>query len=111
LADQIFSNQKASLSRSLSRIRWKRPLKVYQDRKGAIFSVLEPNIDFPTNAFQPSQALCTPKQHKGNEGLLRSCTERSSSSSSSHEKPLSRFSGSSDVQDHTLPLVLKQVKN
>jgi len=113
LADQIFSNQKAKsflIQKSIEN-RLQRPLKVDQDRKGDIFSVLEPNIDFSTNAFQLSQALCTPQQLKENKGLLRSCTKRSSSSSSSHEKPLSRFSGSSGVQDHASPLVLKQVKN
>lgn len=86
-----------------------RHLKVDQDREGDIFSVLEPNIDFSTNnnAFLPSQALCTPKQQKENQGLLQSCTERSSSN---HKMSLSRFSGS-NVQNLVSPPVLKKVKN
>jgi hypothetical protein len=88
-------------------------LKVDQDRKGDIFSVLEPNIDFSisTNAIQPSQKLCTSKQQKENRGLLLSCTERSSSSSSSHKKSPSRFNVASGVQNLGSPPVLKQVKN
>ncbi|KAK2452345.1 Homeodomain superfamily protein [Trifolium repens] len=90
-----------------------RHLKVDQDRKGDIFSVLEPNIDFSisTNAIQPSQKLCTSKQQKENRGLLLSCTERSSSSSSSHKKSPSRFNVASGVQNLGSPPVLKQVKN
>ncbi|KAJ1394280.1 hypothetical protein SESBI_34383 [Sesbania bispinosa] len=85
-----------------------RHLKVDQDHEGDIFSVFEPNIDFSTNAVQPSQVFSTPKQQKENKGLLQSCT--GTSSSSSHKKPLSRFSGSS-VPDLVSPPVLKQVKN
>ncbi|CAK8566433.1 unnamed protein product [Lathyrus sativus] len=85
-------------------------LKVDQVHKGDIFSVLEPNIDFSTNDFQPSQALCTPKQQKENHGFLQNFTDRSSSFSS-HKKSLSRFSGSSGVQELATPPVLKQVKN
>ncbi|KEH39750.1 DEAD-box ATP-dependent RNA helicase-like protein [Medicago truncatula] len=48
-----------------------------------------------------ASTLYSTKQHKGNKGLLRSCTERSSSSS--HKKSLSRFSGSSGVQDLASP--------
>ncbi|PNX95628.1 hypothetical protein L195_g025711, partial [Trifolium pratense] len=89
-----------------------RHLKVDQDHKGDIFSILEPNIDFSisTNAIQPSQKLCTPKQQKENQGLLLSCTERSPSSSS-HKKYPSRFSVAPGVQDLGSPPVLKQVKN
>ncbi|XP_061362556.1 uncharacterized protein LOC133306274 [Gastrolobium bilobum] len=82
-------------------------LKVDQDRKGDIFSVLEPNIDFSSNTVQPSEGLSTPKQLKENQGLLQSCTE---TSSSSHKKPLSRFS-SLYVTNLVSPPVLKQVKN
>ena len=78
-------------------------LKVDQNHKGDIFSVLEPNIDFSTNAILPSQELCTPKQQKENQGFLQS--------SSIHKKSLSRFSGSSGVKDLASPPVLKQVKN
>ncbi|CAJ1931209.1 unnamed protein product [Sphenostylis stenocarpa] len=77
------------------------------DREGDIFSVLEPNIDFSTNASQPSEALSTPKQLKENKGCLQSCTETSSSSG---KKPLSRFSGS-HITDLVSPPVLKKVKN
>ncbi|KAI5407734.1 uncharacterized protein LOC127084030 [Lathyrus oleraceus] len=87
-----------------------RHLKADQVHKGDIFSVLEPNIDFSTNDFQPSQALCTPEQQKENHGFLQNFTGRSSSFSS-HKKSLSRFSGSSGVQDLASPPVLKQVKN
>ncbi|XP_027362846.1 uncharacterized protein LOC113870453 [Abrus precatorius] len=83
-------------------------LKVDQDREGDIFSVLEPNIDFSTNAVQPSEILYTPKQQKENKGFLQSCSEKSSSSS--HKKPLSRLSSSS-VADLVSPPVLKHVKN
>ncbi|TKY69997.1 hypothetical protein E2542_SST06281 [Spatholobus suberectus] len=82
-------------------------LKVDLDREGDIFSVLEPNIEFSTNASQSSEALSTPKQLKENKGFLQSCTE---TSSSSHKKPLSRFSGLR-VTDLVSPPVLKQVKN
>jgi hypothetical protein len=85
-------------------------LKVDQNHKGDIFSVLEPNFDFSTNAILPSQELCTPKQQKENQGFLQICNERSSSSSI-HKKSLSRFSGSSGVKDLASPPVLKQVKN
>ena len=85
-----------------------RHLQVDQDREGDIFSVLEPNIDFSTNAFQPSVALSTPKQLKENQGLLQSCTEMSSSSHK--KKSLSRFS-SSCITNLVSPPVLKQVKN
>nr|ABN08739.1 IMP dehydrogenase/GMP reductase, putative [Medicago truncatula] len=87
-----------------------RHLKVDQNHKGDIFSVLEPNIDFSTNAILPSEELCTPKQQKENQGFLQICNERSSSSSI-HKKSLSRFSGSSGVKDLASPPVLKQVKN
>ncbi|AES95895.2 hypothetical protein MTR_5g030750 [Medicago truncatula] len=82
-----------------------RHLKVDQNHKGDIFSVLEPNIDFSTNAILPGQELCTPKQQKENQGFLQS------SSIHKHKKSLSRFSGSSDVKDLASPPVLKQVKN
>ncbi|KAK7252469.1 hypothetical protein RIF29_36426 [Crotalaria pallida] len=82
-------------------------LNVDRDREGDIFSVLEPNTDLSTNAFQPSEALSTPKQQKVKQGFLQNCTERSSSS---HKKPLSRFSGSC-ITDLASPPVLKQVKN
>ncbi|XP_058772582.1 uncharacterized protein LOC131646595 [Vicia villosa] len=90
-----------------------RHLKVDQVHKGDIFSALEPNIDFSINDFQPSQALCTPKQQKENQGFLQNFTDRSSSSSSfsNHKKCLSIFSGSSGVQDLASPPVLKKVKN
>ncbi|XP_058781894.1 uncharacterized protein LOC131656153 [Vicia villosa] len=87
-----------------------RHLKVDQVHKGDIFSALEPNIDFSTNDFQLSQAVCTPKQQKENQGFLQNFTDRSSSISS-HKKSLSRFSGSSGVQDLASPPVLKKVKN
>ncbi|KAK7307290.1 hypothetical protein VNO77_40216 [Canavalia gladiata] len=83
-------------------------LKVDQDREGDIFSVLEPNTDFSTNALQPGEALSTPKQLKENKGFLQNCTEKSSSSR--HKKPLSRFSAPC-VTDLVSPPVLKQVKN
>ncbi|KAK7386463.1 hypothetical protein VNO78_26705 [Psophocarpus tetragonolobus] len=76
-------------------------------REGDIFSVLEPNIDFSTNALQPSEALSTPKLQKENMGFLLNCTE---TSSSSHKKSLSRFNGSC-VTDLVSPPVLKKVKN
>lgn len=82
-------------------------LKVDLDREVDIFSVLEPNTDFSTNALQPSEALSTPKQQKENKGFLQNCTE---TSSSSHKKPLSRFSGSC-VTELVSPPVLKKVKN
>ncbi|KAL5076682.1 hypothetical protein RYX36_015666 [Vicia faba] len=87
-----------------------RHLKVDQVHKGDIFSALEPNIDFATNGFQPSQALCTPKLQKENQGFLLNFTD-GSSSFSSRKKSLSRFSGSSGVQDLASPPVLKKVKN
>ncbi|KAL2348968.1 hypothetical protein Fmac_002968 [Flemingia macrophylla] len=82
-------------------------LKVDLDREGDIFSVLEPNIEFSINTLQPSEALSTPKQQKENKGFLQSCTE---TSSSSHKKPHSRFSGS-HATDLVSPPVLKQVKS
>nr|KYP66387.1 hypothetical protein KK1_012679 [Cajanus cajan] len=84
-----------------------RHLKVDLTRDGDIFSVLEPNIEFSTNALQPSESLSTPKQQKENKGFLQICTE---TSSSIHKKPLSRFSGS-HAKDLVSPPVLKQVKN
>ncbi|KAL5100004.1 hypothetical protein RYX36_004331 [Vicia faba] len=87
-----------------------RHLKVDQVHKGDIFSALEPNIDFSTNDFQYSQALCTPKQQKENQGFLQNFTDLSSSFSN-HKKSLSGFSGSSGVQDLASPPVLKKVKN
>ncbi|CAL0311830.1 unnamed protein product [Lupinus luteus] len=85
-----------------------RHLNVDRDCEGDIFSVLEPNTDLSTNdAFQPSEALSTPKQLKENQGFLKYCTE---ASSSSHKKTLSRFSGSC-ITDLASPPVLKQVKN
>ncbi|KAJ1380188.1 SANT/Myb domain [Sesbania bispinosa] len=103
-----FLKQKSYITQKSIEKLLQRHLKVDQDRDGDIFSVLEPNIEFSTNALQPSQAFSTPKQQKENKGLLQSCTE--ASSSSSHKKPLSRFSGSS-VSDLVSPPVLKQVKN
>ncbi|KAJ1382180.1 SANT/Myb domain [Sesbania bispinosa] len=103
-----FLKQKSYVTQKSIEKLLQRHLKVDQDREGDIFSVLEPNIDFSTNALQPSQAFSTPKQQKENKGLLQSCTE--ASSSSSHKKPLSRFSGSS-APDLVSPPVLKQVKN
>ncbi|XP_015963120.1 uncharacterized protein LOC107487056 [Arachis duranensis] len=84
-------------------------LQVDQGRRGDIFSILEPNIDFSSNASQPSAALSTPTKQKENQVLLQSCTE---TSSSSHKKKqsLSRFSGS-HVTNLVSPPVLKQVKN
>ncbi|MED6127447.1 hypothetical protein PIB30_088236 [Stylosanthes scabra] len=79
-----------------------------QDRRGDIFSILEPNIDFSMNASQPSVALSTPKKQKENQGLLQSCTEKSSSSHK--KKSLSRFSGP-HITNLVSPPVLKQVKN
>ncbi|KHN38913.1 hypothetical protein glysoja_014905 [Glycine soja] len=84
-----------------------RHLKVDLDREGDIFSVLEPNTDFSTNALQPSEALSTPKQQKENKGFPQNCTE---TSSSSHKKPPSRLSGSC-VTELVSPPVLKKVKN
>lgn len=81
--------------------------KVDKDREGDIFSVLEPNIEIPTNALQSSPTFSTPKQLKENQGLLNSCT---GTSSSSQKKTLSRFSNSR-VSDVVSPPVLKQVKN
>ncbi|KAE9613315.1 hypothetical protein Lal_00027531 [Lupinus albus] len=86
-----------------------RHLNIDRDCEGDIFSVLEPNTDLSTNdAFQPSEALSTPKQQKENQGFLKICTK--ASSSSSHKKTLSRFSGSC-ITDLASPPVLKQVKN
>ncbi|KAK7309610.1 hypothetical protein RJT34_06479 [Clitoria ternatea] len=85
-----------------------RHLKVDQGREGDIFSILEPNIDFSTNALQPSETIVTPKQQKEHKGFLQGCTEISSSSS--HKKSLSRFSSLSSP-DLVSPPVLKQVKN
>ncbi|MED6218350.1 hypothetical protein PIB30_026045 [Stylosanthes scabra] len=79
-----------------------------QDRRGDIFSILEPNIDLSTNASQPSVALSTPKKQKENQGFLQGCTEKSSSSHK--KKSLSRFS-SSHITNLVSPPVLKQVKN
>lgn len=104
-----FLKSKSNITQKSIKKLLQRHLKVDQDREGDIFSVLEPNIDFSTNASQPIQALCTPKQQKENKGLLQSCTERSSSSSS-HKKSLSRFS-SSCVQGLVSPPVLKKIKN
>lgn len=82
--------------------------KVDQDREGDIFSVLEPDVDFSTNAFQPNDVLSTPKQLNEKQGWLQSCT--GTSSSTSHKKSFSRFSSPSDT-DLVSPPVLKQVKN
>ncbi|MED6137805.1 hypothetical protein PIB30_068449, partial [Stylosanthes scabra] len=82
-------------------------LQVNQDCRGDIFSILEPDIDFSTNASQPSVALSTPKKQKENKLFLQGCTE---TSSSSHKKSLSRFS-SSHITNLVSPPVLKQVKN
>ncbi|MED6125903.1 hypothetical protein PIB30_073069 [Stylosanthes scabra] len=84
-------------------------LQVNQDCRGDIFSILEPNIDFSTNASQPSSvALSTPKKQKENQWFLQGCTE--TSSSSHKQKSLSRFS-SSHITNLVSPPVLKQVKN
>lgn len=77
-----------------------------QDHEADLFSVLEPNLDLSTQAFQPSVVLSTPKHLKKKQGLLQNCNERSSS----QKKPLSRFSGSCGTALASPP-VLKQVKN
>lgn len=81
--------------------------KVDTDHEGDLFSVLEPNVDFPTNAFQPSCALSTPEKLDERQGRLQSCNEKSSLR---HGRPLSRFN-SPCGPDIVSPPVLKQVKN
>lgn len=78
-----------------------------QDHEVDFFSVLEPNLDISTQAFQPNDVLSTPKNLQGNKQLLQKCSERFSSG---HKKPPSRFSNSCETAPFSPP-VLKLVKN
>ncbi|PON97113.1 Homeodomain-like [Trema orientale] len=79
-----------------------------QDHDADLFSVLEPNLDLSTHAFQPSSVFSTPKHLQEKQGLLKNCNDRFSSG---HKKTLSRFSGSYGMAALASPPVLKQVKN
>lgn len=77
-----------------------------QNHEADLFSVLEPNLDVSTQAFQHSVVLSTPKHLQEKHGFLQKFNERSTSG---HKKPLSRFSAS--FGKALSPPVLKQVKN
>ncbi|GMY12031.1 homeodomain mRNAion factor [Fagus crenata] len=100
------NKQKTHLGQKTFRHLLQKHYHVDQDYEADLFSVLEPNMDPSGQAFQPGVILSTPKQLQGKQGFLQKCRE----SSSSHKKPLSRFSGSS-LTTLFSPPVLKQVKD
>ncbi|KAI9125009.1 hypothetical protein K1719_003625 [Acacia pycnantha] len=101
------SKSKSYLTQKSLRKLLQRNQKVGPDHEGDLFSVLEPNVDFPTNAFPLSDAHSTPEKLDEKQGWLQSCNEKSSSRQG---KALSRFNSSFD-SDIVSPPVLKQVKN
>ncbi|KAI9125233.1 hypothetical protein K1719_003849 [Acacia pycnantha] len=101
------SKSKSYLTQKSLRKLLQRNQKVGPVHEEDLFSVLEPNVDFPTNAFPPSDALSNPQKLDEKQGWLQSCNEKSSSRQG---KALSRFNSSCD-SDIVSPPVLKQVKN
>ncbi|KAK4263051.1 hypothetical protein QN277_028527 [Acacia crassicarpa] len=101
------SKSKSYLTQKSLRRLLQRNQKVGPVHEGDLFSVLEPNVDFPTTAFPPSNALSTPEKLDEKQGWLQSSNEKSSSRQG---KALSRSNSSCDSDIVSSP-VLKQVKN
>ncbi|KAF3439150.1 hypothetical protein FNV43_RR17425 [Rhamnella rubrinervis] len=101
------NNRKSRLVQKTVRQLLQRNYCMDKDHEVDFFSVLEPNLDISTQAFQADYILSTPKNLQGNKQLLQKCSERFSSG---RKKPPSRFSNSCETALFSPP-VLKQVKN